>query len=414
MIKKLPDIKWIHTEVDIVGLRPYEHNPRKISDADFKKLCSNIKRFGYHQRILATQDLRVIGGHQRIKALQECGYERIEILVANRELSDQEYHELMILDNIHNGDWEATILAEIFGIDQSIEWGVPEDVFANLDDGLSTEGLTDEDDVPEPGESPVTVPGDIWILGNHRLVCGDATSMDDADKLMGSRQADMLLTDPPYNVAYTGKTKDALTIQNDAMDDSSFKQFLLDAFTAADAFMKPGAVFYIWHADSEGYNFRGACHDIGWKVRQCLIWNKSTMVMGRQDYHWKHEPCLYGWKEGASHLWNSDRKQTTVIECDKPQRNAEHPTMKPVALMEYQIGNNTRKDNIVLDLFGGSGSTLIACEKLGRRACIMELDPIYCDVIIRRWQEFTGENAFLESDNTTFKEKLNERDRAAA
>ena len=214
--------------------------------------------------------------------------------------------------------------------------------------------------------------------------------------------ADMLLTDPPYNVEYTGKTKDALKIQNDSMGDDDFRQFLRDAFVAANAVMKAGAVFYIWHADSEGYNFRGACIDSGWKVRQCLIWKKQTLVMGRQDYHWKHEPCLYGWKEGAGHLWAADRKQTTILEFDRPSRSGEHPTMKPVALFEYQMLNNTKGGDIVLDLFGGSGTTIISAEKNGRYGYLMELDPKYCDVIVQRWQEFTGKTATLESTGEAF------------
>jgi site-specific DNA-methyltransferase (adenine-specific) len=189
-------------------------------------------------------------------------------------------------------------------------------------------------------------------------------------------------------------------IMNDKMDDDSFRQFLRDAFAAADTVMKCGAVFYIWHADSEGYNFRGACHDIGWQVRQCLIWNKNSLVMGRQDYHWKHEPCLYGWKDGASHLWASDRKQTTVLNFDKPTSSKEHPTMKPVLLFDYQIKNNTKSEDIVLDSFGGSGTTLIACEQNGRTAYLMELDPRYCDVIVNRWEKLTGQKAVrISGDN---------------
>ena len=202
---------------------------------------------------------------------------------------------------------------------------------------------------------------------------------------MDGAKADLYITDPPYNVDYQGKTKDALKIQNDKMDNDSFRQFLRDAFFAADNVLRGGAVFYIWHADSEGYNFRGACFDIGWKVRECLIWNKNSMVMGRQDYQWKHEPCLYGWKDGASHLWASDRKQTTVLNFDRPNRNGEHPTMKPVGLFAYQISNNTHEGDHVLDSFGGSGTTIIACEQLGRTGYAMELDPHYCDVIIQRY-----------------------------
>ena len=210
---------------------------------------------------------------------------------------------------------------------------------------------------------------------------------------MNGVKVDLLITDPPYNVNYEGGN--GLKIKNDHMGNDDFRKFLTDAFSTADSVMKEGAVFYIWHADSEGYNFRGACFDNNWKVRQCLIWNKNSMVMGRQDYHWKHEPCLYGWKDGASHLWASDRKQTTILDFDKPTKNAEHPTMKPVKLFDYQIKNNTKKDDIVLDLFGGSGTTLIACEQNGRISYNMELDPKYIDVIIDRWEQYTGEKAIL-------------------
>lgn len=196
----------------------------------------------------------------------------------------------------------------------------------------------------------------------------------------------MLLTDPPYGVDYVGKTKDALKIENDAKTDDEFVLFLQNAFAAADGVMKQGAVFYIWHADSKAYVFRMACQMVGWEVRQVLIWVKNTMVLGRQDYQWKHEPCLYGWKDGAGHLWAADRKQTTVLEFDKPNANREHPTMKPVALFDYQIRNNTKGGDIVLDLFGGSGTTVIACEQNGRTAYVMEYDPKYVDVIVKRWK----------------------------
>lgn len=224
-------------------------------------------------------------------------------------------------------------------------------------------------------------------------MCGDSTSIDDIEKLMDGRQADLLLTDPPYNVDYTGKTKDALKIENDMLDNDSFRQFLRDAFSGANAVMRPGACFYIWHADSEGYNFRGACFDCGWNVRQCLIWNKNSLVMGRQDYQWKHEPCLYGWKDGAGHTWVSDRKQTTVLDFDRPTKNDIHPTMKPVKLFAYLIENNTGDGDAVLDLFNGSGTTIMACEQTERSAYTMELDPRYVDAAIDRWEKFTGKKA---------------------
>lgn len=204
---------------------------------------------------------------------------------------------------------------------------------------------------------------------------------------------DLFLTDPPYNVNYEGGT--GMTIQNDNMEDTEFRHFLCEAFKAADEVMKPGAAFYIWHADSEGYNFRGACHDIEWTVRQCLIWVKNSLVLGRQDYQWKHEPCLYGWKDGGAHGWYNDRKQTTTLEFDRPTKSELHPTMKPVPLFDYQIKNSTQKGENVLDLFGGSGTTIIACEQNGRRAFCMELDPKYVDVIVKRWEEFTGKTAVL-------------------
>lgn len=235
--------------------------------------------------------------------------------------------------------------------------------------------------------------GDLWQLGDHRLICGDSTDATVIEELLGGEMADLLITDPPYNVDYTGKTKDALKIKNDVMENGQFREFLRDAFYSADLVMRKGAVFYIWHADSEGYNFRGACHDVGWTVRECLVWNKNVMVLGRQDYQWKHEPCLYGWKDGASHLWASDRKQTTVLNFNRPMRNGEHPTMKPVELFAYQISNNTHEGDKVLDLFGGSGTTIIACEQLKRKGFCCELDPHYCDVIIDRWERFTGEKA---------------------
>lgn len=196
-------------------------------------------------------------------------------------------------------------------------------------------------------------------------------------------------------MSYEGGTKDKLTIKNDNMADSDFREFLNKSFSAVKANMKGGAAFYIWHADSEGFNFRGACRDVGWQVRECLIWAKNSMVLGRQDYQWKHEPCLYGWNEGGSHAWYSDRKQTTVLEFNKPLRNGEHPTMKPVALFDYLIKNSSKKGDIVLDTFGGSGTTIIACEQNGRCGYSMELDPKYCDVIVRRWENFTGQKAVL-------------------
>lgn len=358
--------------------------------------------------VVAKSDGTVVDGHLRLKAAQKLELETVPVLLAD-DLTDAQVKAFRISVNrmAELAEWDNELLslelAELQDMDFDIELtGFDEDELASIMPLEIGAGLTDEDEVPEQPQEPVTKPGDAWLLGKHRLMCGDSTSIDDVEKLCEGQLVDMWLTDPPYNVAYEGKTSDALTIKNDEMGDDSFRQFLRDAYTAADAVMKGGAVFYIWHADSEGYNFRGAAKDVGWTVRQCLIWNKSSMVMGRQDYHWKHEPCLYGWKDGAGHLWASDRKQTTVLSFDKPHRNGEHPTMKPVALFEYQMLNNTKADDLVLDSFGGSGTTMIAAEKNNRRSRLMELDPKYCDVIIKRWQDFTGKEAILESSGDKF------------
>ena len=381
---------------DISRLIPYARNSRTHSDAQISQLAASIKEWGWTVPILIDETGMIIAGHGRLAAAQKLNYKQVPVVIANN-WSEEKKRAYVIADNklALNAGWDTELLAleiqELKATDFNLSTlGFTDEELNNLIPVDVTEGLTDEDAVPEPPPEPITKPGDIWVLGKHRLMCGDSTSIDHLERLCSGLQIDMWLTDPPYNVAYEGKTKDALTIKNDSMDDEKFRQFLRDAYTAADAVMKAGAVFYIWHADSEGYNFRGAAKDAGWKVRQCLIWKKSTIVMGRQDYHWKHEPCLYGWKEGAGHLWAADRKQTTILEFDKPSRSAEHPTMKPVALFEYQMLNNTKGGDIVLDSFGGSGTTLVAAEKNGRIAYLMEIDPKYCDVIVKRWEEFKG------------------------
>lgn len=375
----------------IADIHPYDKNPRKNESA-VDAVCESIRQCGYIAPIILDEDGVILAGHTRFKALQKLGMEEAQCIIKTG-LTEEQKRKYRLLDNKTNelAEWDFDLLAgELEGLDfgdLDLDWGI------NLAEE-NPEVYEDEAPAVEEAE-PVVKPGQIWQLGRHRLMCGDSTKPEDVEKLMDGVKADMLLTDPPYNVNYTGKTKDSLTIKNDSMDADSFRLFLHDAFAAADSAMKPGAVFYIWHADSEGYAFRGACADVGWKVRQCLIWNKNSMVMGRQDYHWKHEPCLYGWKDGASHLWASDRKQTTILNFDKPQRNGEHPTMKPVKLFDYQIQNNTKGGDIVLDLFGGSGTTIAACEQNGRTGYVMELDPRYCDVIISRWEALSGEKAVL-------------------
>lgn len=404
MSKQIPLYKTIKT----ADLIPYARNSRTHSDAQVAKIASSIKEFGFLNPIIIDAENGIIAGHGRLMAAQKLGLDSVPVLEASH-LTDAQRRAYVIADNrlALDAGWDAELLKvelqdlEAADFDLSLT-GFEVDELAKFLEPEVAEGLTDEDAVPEVPAQPVTVEGDVWLLGRHRLMCGDSTSIEYMERLCEGQLVDMWLTDPPYNVAYEGGTKEKLTIQNDSMSNDAFRQFLRDAYSAADAVMKNGAVFYIWHADSEGYNFRGAASDIGWPIRQCLIWKKSSLVMGRQDYHWMHEPCLYGWKEGASHLWASDRKQTTILEFAKPSRNGEHPTMKPVELFEYQMLNNTKGSDLVLDSFAGSGTTAIACEKHGRNARMMELDPKYCDVIIQRWQDFTGEQAIHEATQKTY------------
>lgn len=390
----------------VADLVPYEANARTHSPIQIEEIAASIREFGFTNPILIDENGRIIAGHGRLQAALVLEMAKVPTITLSG-LTEAQKRAYTLTDNklALNAGWDEDLLrAELEALAEEIDLSIIGFDEAELSDMLAeqTEGLTDLDEAPNPPEIPVSSPGDVWLLGKHRLMCGDSTSVDDMKKLTAGQMVDMWLTDPPYNVAYEGGTKDKLTIQNDNMADDEFRQFLRDAYVTANTVMKPGAVFYIWHADTEGYDFRGAARDAGWTVRQCLIWKKSSQVMGRQDYHWRHEPCLYGWKDGAGHLWASDRKQTTILEFDKPSRNGEHPTMKPVTLFEYQMLNNTKGGDIVLDSFGGSGTTLIAAEKNGRIARLMELDPRYCDVIIKRWQDFTGQTTTLEADGRTF------------
>lgn len=384
----------------IEDLKENPQNPNTHPASQIELLAEIIKKTGWRAPITVSNlSGYIVKGHGRLQAAKKAGFKNVPVEYQNFKDEEEEMAALLADNKLAElAEIDTEKLTEIFK-DYEFEeiklTGYSQEEFDELVDVFEeAELLGDVDEVPEEVETRCKL-GDVWQLGNHRLMCGDSTIITDVEKLMDGMKVDLFLTDPPYNVNYEGGTSEKLKIQNDNMGDSQFRQFLRDAFTTADMVMKEGAVFYIWHADSEGFNFRGACKDVGWTVRQCLIWNKNSMVMGRQDYHWKHEPCLYGWKDGASHLWASDRKQTTVIDFDKPQRNAEHPTMKPVGLFDYQIKNNTKGGDIVLDLFGGSGTTLIACEQNKRIAYLMELDPHYCDVIIARWEMLTGKKAEL-------------------
>ena len=416
-------------------------NPRTIKKDQFEKLKKSIKDnadyFEARPIILSnrTGELVIIAGNQRYKAAKAIGMTEVPTILLE-DLSEEREREIVIRDNVENGDWDMDALANEWNAQDLLDWGVelPE-----------LEAMTEvvEDTPPEVNEEeePMTKLGQIWRLGNHRLMVGDSTKAEQVAELMGGEQADLLVTDPPYNVNYgsRGKTyqekasqgleyscgKDDRTILNDNMDDQSFREFLTDAMEAAEESMRPGAAFYIWHADTEGFNFRAAVKAVGMELKQNLIWVKNTLVLGRQDYQWIHEPCLYGWKEGAGHYFIDDRTQTTVFDDEKPidelsnkelkelvrnyrqavptsiirenkpSKSEEHPTMKPVKLIARLVANSSREGEAVLDIFGGSGTTMIACEQLGRSCYMMELDPHYADVIIERWQNFTGQTAEL-------------------
>jgi site-specific DNA-methyltransferase (adenine-specific) len=402
-------------QVAVTALIPYAKNSRTHDDAQVAQIAASIKEFGWTNPILVDGEKGIIAGHGRLMAARKLGMVEVPVIEL-KNLTPTQKKAYIIADNrlALNAGWDDQLLtielnellADKFSLD--LLGFNADELNALLNPVEINEGLTDEDEVPEPPPEPITKLGDVWLLGNHRLMCGSSTVVTDMDKLVNGRKVDMWLTDPPYNVAYGGAKGNAAnknkvdggnrntnTILNDDMSDDAFREFLRDACTTATIVMKPGAVFYIWHSDSEGYNFRGACKDAGLQVRQCIIWKKSSLVMGRQDYQWIHEPCLYGWKDGAGHLWASDRKQTTVVEFAKPSKNDVHPTMKPVALFEYQMLNNTKGGDIILDSFGGSGTTMIAAEKNGRVGYLMELDPKYCDVIVKRWENYTGKTAVL-------------------
>ncbi len=416
--------------LNIAELQPAERNARKHAERDIEAIKKSIEEFGFNDPIgVWGPENTIVEGHGRLQAASELGLEKVPVVHLDH-LTDEQRRAYALAHNrtAELSEWDLEVmdaeLAEIFDIDMDAfgfdEFG-PEESIDDIQE--------DDFEVKKP-EEPRTKRGDVWILGEHRLLCGDSTEPAEIAEFLGECKADLLLTDPPYNVDYTGKTKDALKIQNDSMDDQTFRAFLTDAMNAATPVMKPGAAFYIWHASSEGFNFHAACRAAGLHVRQTLVWVKNTMVLGRQDYHWKHEPCLYGWKDGAAHYFTPDRRQTTVVEDqldftkmkkdqlvellkelyseqtptsvmheDKPLVSDMHPTMKPIKLMARCIKNSTRTGDVVLDLFGGSGSTMIAAEQLGRKCYMVELDPFYCDVIIDRWEKFTGKAAVLACDD---------------
>ncbi len=446
-------------KMPIDKLDPAYYNPRKdlkTGDPEYEKLKKSIQEFDLVEPLVWNERTsRLIGGHQRLKVLQELGYTEVEVSVV--DLPEEKEKALNVALNKISGDWDYEKLKDLLQELDTGEFdleltGFDMDEIEDLIAQLHVPEEIVEDEVPEPPEEPITKPGDLWLLGRHRLLCGDATKKEDVERLMDGKKADMVFTDPPYNVNYGDKAsmlndyqkghRNTSSIKNDNMKKDDFLRFLIDSFKSIYVALCPGGAFYICHAESTGLEFRKAVLEAGFLLKQCIIWAKNSLVIGRQDYQWKHEPILYGWKPGAAHRWYGGRKNTTVIEdnaqvviekqddhaiihlslglqqlaikvsdyevifdgddnlttvwrIDKPQRNDVHPTMKPVGLCARAIGNSSKPGEIVLDVFGGSGSTLIACEQLNRTCYMMELDPIYCDVIIKRWENLTGQKAVL-------------------
>jgi site-specific DNA-methyltransferase (adenine-specific) len=407
----------------ITEISPYEKNPRRNDEA-VKYVAASIEKFGFKQPIVIDKDGIIVAGHTRYKAAKKLNLKAVPCIVAD-DLTEEQVKAYRLADNkvAEKSEWDFDLLGEelngLEGFDMSVfgfeEEEQPEEELEAEEDGY-------DEEIPE---EPRTKPGYIYKLGNHILMCGDSTNSKDVEKLMGGESADLVVTDPPYNVAVHNSK--GMTIENDDMDSAQFGEFLTACFGNLERSLKPGGAFYVWYASREHINFEKSLNNAGLKVRQQLVWNKNAFILGRQDYHWKHELCLYGWKDGDSHYFIDDRTQatvfedkgidikklkkeemvklleeilsdkrsTTVINEDKPTENDLHPTMKPIKLIARLIKNSSRQNEIVLDLFGGSGSTLITCEQLNRRCRMMEYDPRYADVIVDRWEQFTGEKAEL-------------------
>jgi len=383
--------------VKLSEIKSNPNNPRSIKDDKFFKLVKSIQGFPKMleiRPIVVNADMIVLGGNMRLKACKEAGLKEVPVIFAD-DLTEEQQREFIIKDNVGFGEWDWDMIANEWELEQLDEWGLDVPDFAIQEE----EAVEDDYEIPDEVQTDIVI-GDLFEIGEHRLLCGDATQTDSFEKLMQGELAGMVITDPPYNVAYEGKTKDALTIENDSMGNDDFYKFLYDFYTALTSAVKKGASIYVWHASSEVINFGKAMVDAGWLLKQQLIWVKNSMVMGRQDYQWKHEPCLYGWLAGDSHKWYSDRKQTTVIEWDKPMRNGEHPTMKPIGLFSYQIQNSSKQGDIVIDAFGGSGTAMVACEQINRKARVMELDPKYCQVIIDRMRKLDPELVIKKNGET--------------
>jgi DNA modification methylase len=390
-------------------LLPADYNPRKDlkpGDAEYEKLKRSIEQFGYVEPVIWNKTTgRVVGGHQRLKVLIDMGMTEVDCVVV--ELSEDKEKALNIALNKISGEWDKDKLALLIADLQGADFDVSLTGFdpAELDDllNIGADAKDDDFDVGAELEKPTfSKAGDIWTLGRHRLICGDSTKAETYDLLMGSTKANLVITDPPYNVNYEGS---AGKIKNDNMADDAFYNFLLAAYTQMHSAMADDASIYVFHADTEGLNFRRAFADAGFYLSGCCIWKKQSLVLGRSPYQWQHEPCLFGWKKNGKHQWYTGRKETTIWEFDKPKKNGDHPTMKPIPLLAYPIMNSTMSNAVVLDPFGGSGSTLIACEQTDRICYTVELDEKFCDVIVKRYIEQVGssDGVTVQRDGLTYK-----------
>ena len=389
--------------VPVTKLVPYVNNARTHSPEQINKLRASLREFGFINPVIIDRNYGVIAGHGRIMAAKEEGITEVPCVFADH-LSEAQKKAYILADNrmAMDAGWDEELLRVEIEALQGMDFdplltGFNEAELADLF-GEETEAKEDDFDVDAELEKPtVTQSGDVWTLGRHRLICGDSTQAETFDILMQGKKANLVVTDPPYNVNYEGT---AGKIKNDNMASEKFYQFLLDAFTNIARVMADDASIYVFHADTEGLNFRKAFSDAGFYLSGCCIWKKPSLVLGRSPYQWQHEPCLYGWKKNGKHQWYSDRKQTTIWEFDKTKKNTDHPTMKPIPLLAYPICNSSMSNTLILDPFGGSGSTLIACEQIDRSCYTAELDEKYCDVIVKRYIEQVGsaDGVFVERD----------------
>lgn len=414
-------------KIKIDNLIHADYNPRKdlkVGDSEYEKIKKSIQEFGYVEPVIINKNCEIegkyliIGGHQRSKVLKELGYEEIDCVVIDVDKSKEK--ALNIALNKISDDWDEERLSKLldelkieeYNIELTgFEWSEAEKLW---DEYIDKDEQSQDEEIPKVPEESVIQLGDIILLGKHRVICGDATNEEDIEIVMDNKSANLIVIDAPYGVSYIGKTEDALTIQNDNMEDEEFYDFLLKAHRNLYSIAGDGCSIYSFHADSKGHIFRKAFIDAGFKLSQCCVWVKNTFVLGRQAYQWGHEPALFGWKPTGAHYWNSDRKQSTVWNFDKPNRNAEHPTMKPLPLIEYIIKNSSKYGDLVVDTFLGSGSTLIACDKTDRICYGSELDPKYCEVIIQRWINYkegiSSADVIIERDGkkTSYKELTEE------